>query len=200
MMPDGSVVVGAEGGRRLFRLGPDGKPMTPLALPDFLQNLPGNEGVEALAALPGGALLAVSEGAYTGSGLVVAGHLEGKGAIRLAVAAPDNFRPTGADAAGGMLFLLQRRLSLLGGLQARIVAVPLNRFAHPREGMEIDGHELARLGAGSFAENFEGIAVRRAADGRYLVYLVVDDNFSALQRTLLLQFAWHPPGVATADY
>lgn len=200
LLPDGSVVIGAEGGRRLFRLGPDGKPTTPLVLPDFLQNLPGNEGVEALATLPGGALLAVSEGAYMGSGLVVAGRLDGKEAIRLAVAAPDRFRPTGADAAGGMLFLLQRRLSLLGGLQARIVAVPLDRFAHPREAMEIDGRELARLGADSFAENFEGIAVRRAADGRYLVYLVADDNFSALQRTLLLQLAWRPPDVASVDH
>jgi hypothetical protein len=31
--------------------------------------------------------------------------------------------------------------------------------------------------------------VRRGGDGRVLLYLVSDDNFFALQRTLLLQFS-----------
>jgi hypothetical protein len=35
----------------------------------------------------------------------------------------------------------------------------------------------------------EGIAVHRNAQGETIVTLVSDDNFSAIQRNLLLQFA-----------
>jgi hypothetical protein len=38
-------------------------------------------------------------------------------------------------------------------------------------------------------DNFEGIAARRGSDGGVLLYLVSDDNFLGLQRTLLLQFS-----------
>ena len=47
--------------------------------------------------------------------------------------------------------------------------------------------EVARLAAPLSVDNFEGIAVRR--DGtRDFVYLISDDNFLGLQRTLLLKF------------
>jgi hypothetical protein len=193
-LPDGSLVIGAEGGRRLFRMTSDGLPAASIGLPGFLRDLPPNEGVEALATLPGGGLLAVSEGGFEGeqdSGVVVAGVLNGKETLRLGVRAPDGFRPTGADVAGDTLFLLERRVSLLGGLEARLLAVPLGG-ASVVAGRALDGAELARLGAGSFPENFEGVAARQAEAGRYLIYLVADDNFSALQRTLLLQLAWRP--------
>jgi hypothetical protein len=94
--------------------------------------------------------------------------------------------------AGDSLFLLQRRVSLLGGLEARLLAVPLSETSAAAGRRPLDGAELARLGAGSFPENFEGVAVRPAGDGRYLIYLIADDNFSAFQRTLLLQLAWRP--------
>jgi hypothetical protein len=51
------------------------------------------------------------------------------------------------------------------------------------------GQVLAELRPPLVGENFEGIAVRRGARGRVLIYLVSDDNFNALQRTLLLQFS-----------
>ena len=37
-------------------------------------------------------------------------------------------------------------------------------------------------------DNFEGLAVARDADGGTLVYILSDDNFHFLQRTLLLLF------------
>jgi hypothetical protein len=37
-------------------------------------------------------------------------------------------------------------------------------------------------------DNMEGIAVRRGPKGETLLYLISDDNFSPLQRTLLLMF------------
>ena len=48
--------------------------------------------------------------------------------------------------------------------------------------------EIARLAAPLVHDNFEGIATRRDGQGRTLVYLISDDNFHILQRTLLLMF------------
>ena len=47
------------------------------------------------------------------------------GRRRLRYRAKAGFLPTDAEVAGDQLFVLERRLSLLGGWQARIVAVPL---------------------------------------------------------------------------
>jgi hypothetical protein len=37
-------------------------------------------------------------------------------------------------------------------------------------------------------DNMEGLAVHRAANGDVVLTLVSDDNFSAIQRNILLQF------------
>ena len=40
-------------------------------------------------------------------------------------------------------------------------------------------------------DNMEGLAVSQDEAGRTILTLVSDDNFSILQRTLILQFALH---------
>ena len=42
-------------------------------------------------------------------------------------------------------------------------------------------------------DNMEGLSVHRAADGALVLTLISDDNFSMLQRTLLLQFTLAEP-------
>jgi hypothetical protein len=37
-------------------------------------------------------------------------------------------------------------------------------------------------------DNMEGLSVHRTADGALVLTLISDDNFSPLQRTILLQF------------
>ena len=49
--------------------------------------------------------------------------------------------------------------------------------------------ELARLQPPFIEENFEGLDVRRDRKGRTLVYVISDDNFFSLQKTILLLFA-----------
>ncbi len=51
------------------------------------------------------------------------------------------------------------------------------------------GKRLIRLEGSHSVDNFEGIDVCWRGDGRALVLIVSDDNFSVLQRTLLLAFA-----------
>ena len=41
-------------------------------------------------------------------------------------------------------------------------------------------------------DNFEGLDLTPRADGGYRLYLLADDNFQSIQRTLLLAFDWTP--------
>jgi len=52
----------------------------------------------------------------------------------------------------------------------------------------VDGPELLSADMAYQIDNFEGMAVHRDASGALVLTLVSDDNFSPLQRTLLLQF------------
>jgi hypothetical protein len=191
-LPDGALAVALEDPRPLMRLEPGGV-LTPLPFPRPLREAPPNLGVEALVDLPGGGLLLLTE-AQPGPlpGTVAAGVQRGEESRLLAYRPAAGFSPTGADRLGPRLFVLERNASLLGGFEARIVLVD-GRDVTFRAGEMIEGRELARLGVDTVSENFEGIAVKAASDGSVLLYLVSDDNFSALQRTLLLQFRYHQP-------
>jgi hypothetical protein len=81
--------------------------------------------------------------------------------------------------------MLSRRYSLMRGVGARLDLVDLDRG--------VDGFwrassaPVAELAPPVNVDNMEGLAVRRQS-GRVFVYLVSDDNFSGLQRTLLMKF------------
>ena len=85
----------------------------------------------------------------------------------------------------GNLLVLERRFSWTRGLAIRIRSVPL---AAIKPGALVDGRELIFADMGSQIDNMEGLSVHRAADGALVLTLISDDNFSPLQRTLLLQF------------
>lgn len=157
------------------------------ALVAALGELPRNRGVEALASLPDGGIVALAEGP------------DADGTHRLAALGPGGvalrryrteagFDPTAADRLGPDLLVLERRLSVLGGFQSRIVA--LDAACTRSAGAPLVGREIARLGVATISESFEGLAATRRADGTVLLYLISDDNFSAMQRTLLLQLRW----------
>lgn len=184
-LPDGSLVAAAEGPARPLLL--EGRMPAGLdRLAAAFADLPFNEGVEALATLPDGSVVALAE-ASEGGGLHRVTVFGGEGLIELRYRAPAGFVPTGADRIGDLLIVLERRLSLLGGLEARVVALDV---ATLRQGAVVEGRELARLGVDSIAENFEGIAAAPAGEGRTSIYILADDNFNPLQRTVLLQLFW----------
>ncbi|MEK0085478.1 esterase-like activity of phytase family protein [Benzoatithermus flavus] len=192
LLPGDTRLVADEGQERLWRFAPGrekpegaGRPLPELALSDAS----GNEGVEALARLPGGDLLAIRE-ATSDDGLHPAVRLEERTAQRLRYRAAEGFRPTDADAAGSHLFVLERRVSLLSGWQARIVAVPLATLPHDPAGI-VTGQELAVLSGPQLGENYEALAVRKEGDA-YRLLVAADDNFNPLQRTLLLELRWRP--------
>lgn len=165
--------------------GPVGPPRR-LRRPDGLEDAPGNGGVEALAALGDGRLLAIEEGSERTAGRHRAWIGGEEGWKRLTYVGEAPYRPTAATALpGGDLLVLERRASLLGGFGARIVRVPGDTLA---PGAVIEGREIARLEPPLSVDNFEGMAAVPEPDGGIRIFLVSDDNFWALQRTLLMSF------------
>ena len=54
------------------------------------------------------------------------------------------------------------------------------------------GEEVARLTMLHGIDNLEAMELRRSDDGRLLVYLMSDDNFNLVQRTVLM--SWEVTG------
>lgn len=204
-IPGSGLVVSFEGKHRLWHYGASqadaitGAISTkrPLALPlpmdvvDAMNALPSNNGIEALTTLQGNVLFAIAEGGFASDGRTLKGWLIGPGGIRtLAYRTEDDFRPTDmATLPNGDVLVLERRFNLLQGLSTRLRRIDTKTLANALEGDDpIEGELLATLAFPYNIDNMEGLAVRRDDAGRTLVYLVSDDNFNPLQRTLLMVF------------
>ena len=81
---------------------------------------------------------------------------------------------------------MSRRFSPARGVAMRIRRVPLSAL---QPGALVDGKIMIEADMGYQVDNMEGIAVHRNAAGETIITLVSDDNFSVIQRNLLLQFA-----------
>ena len=188
--PDGTFYLGVEGWRRLGRL--EGEALLPgPLLPEPLASAPRNEGIEALTTLPDGSLLAIGEGSRAADDLFEATILKLDGSHRrVRVRVEDGYVPTDAAVVGPWLLLLERRLAFLGGLSGRLIAIHLEGRPMPIDAI-LDGTQIAELKGSAWSENWEGLTGRPADHGLDL-YLVADDNFSHLQRTLLIELHWNP--------
>ena len=85
----------------------------------------------------------------------------------------------------GDLLLLERKFSWTGGLFIRLRHVALSAV---RPDALVDGQVLLEVDLGYEIDNMEGLSVHRGASGETVLTLMSDDNFSIIQRTLLLQF------------
>ena len=189
-LADGRRAVGFERRHRIWLYGGDVAHAAgqALATPAKLGAAPNNGGIEALTQLADGRLLALTEDFRApGGGLrgwIVA--LDGGAAAPLAYLPAPDFHPTAlALLPDGDVLVLERRFTVIAGPGARLVRVARAAIA---PGAVVSGRELGRLEAPLTVDNFEGLAVRRDALGRTLIYLVSDDNFKPYQRTLLMQF------------
>ncbi|MGH6719016.1 MAG: esterase-like activity of phytase family protein [Alphaproteobacteria bacterium] len=153
--------------------------------------LASNGGLEALVALPDGGFVALVEDPEPDGGhrgLAIAPD----GAVRTFVYVTEPaFEPT--DLAGlpsGDLLVLERKFNVIEGANVRIVRLAAAdvRAGQGVTGSRVTGREVVRLAPPLATDNFEGLAVRPAPGGGVLVYLVSDDNFKPIQRTLVLQF------------
>ena len=78
-----------------------------------------------------------------------------------------------------------RHFSVLGGARVRLERVPAGAI---RAGAVLQGALVARFERPLTVDNFEGVAAVQGEGGETLVYILSDDNFNFLQRTLLLLF------------
>ena len=168
----------------------------PIDAPPGLRSLPNNRGIEALVFVPrglplGGALIAISERGLDREGNLLAFLIGGPRPGPFTVKRIADFDVS--DAAllpSGELLVLERKFGWTTGLFIRMRRI---RLADVRPGALVDGPVLFEADLGYAIDNMEGLSVHRSANGETVLTMISDDNFSALQRTLLLQFTLAEP-------
>lgn len=187
-LPDGTWLVGFERWHRIRAYRDLAGPGAFLEPPEGLDHAPRNGGLEALALLADGRLLALTERlAPPGRPDLRRGWVGAPGAW-----APLAYRPAAGflpvDAAGlpdGGALVLERRFRWHSGFAGRLVRLPAGAIV---PGAVLEGTGILRMdGTPVPAENWEGVAALRH-EGRTLVALVADDNHALTQRSLLLLF------------
>jgi len=191
----GAVLVSFERNVRVWRYDlKDGFTARPTNVPigDWVKPLRDNEQLEAITLVKPDTLLAIAEAKVAPGDDILAAFetYPGNGTAHsrmLSVVPHDPFAVTSvATAPDGGIFLLERRFSLAGGVGMEIRHVD---SADIREGAHLEGKVLANVGfQNTNIDNMEGIAVRKGRNGETLLYLISDNNYSPLQRTLLLMF------------
>jgi len=167
----------------------------PIPQPPGMRKLPSNGSLEALVMVRkdrfkssplAGMLLAISERGLDSAGNISAWIIGGKAPANFSVRRTKNYDIS--DAAllpSGDLLLLERKFSLFGDTGVRIRRIPLASIVPEAV---IDGPTIFDADLGYEIDNFEGLDVHVTPEGDTVLTLISDDNFSMLQRTLLMQF------------
>ena len=159
-------------------------------LPPAARKLPNNKGLEALVMVPkglplAGTLIAISERGLDANGNLIAFLVGGSSPGQFSVRRTENFDVSDAVLLSGDLLVLERKFSWLAGVGIRIRRIPLKSVA---PGALVDGPSIFEADLGEEIDNMEGIDAHVTGEGDTVLTMVSDDNFSMLQRTLLLQF------------
>jgi hypothetical protein len=164
----------------------------PIKVPDDFKTFTYNKSLECLAAGPAGSplagtLIVVTERSLNEVGNLRSYLLKGDTVGRFSVKRSDGFDVSDcAILPPNDLLLLERRYSIERGVAMRIRRIPL---ADIKPDALVDGPPIIDVDLAYQIDNMEGIAVHRNAAGETILTLISDDNFSVLQRNLLLQFA-----------
>jgi hypothetical protein len=160
-------------------------------LPPAAKRLPNNKGLEALVFVPkglplAGTLIALSERGLDANGNLIAFLVGGPQPGQFSVRRTDDFDISDAVIPpSGDLLILERKFSLLSGVGIRIRRVALASIG---PGALVDGPAIFNADLGQEIDNMEGIDAHVTPEGETVLTMISDDNFSFIQRTLLLQF------------
>ncbi len=187
--PDGRTYLSLEQRHRIMVFAGHGPPLKPegTIYRTAAAGWPPNGGGEALALLPGGAMLWVSEQARRDDGAHIALLTAADGTTRsVGIPALPGFSPTDAVVLDGTRLLLLHRLYNGIENEAAISLVDLAPIIAGGETAVL--RQLVRWGRRSPwpVDNMEGMALAQEG-GQPVLYLVSDDNFNPAQRTLLLR-------------
>ena len=168
-----------------------GPPDRALPLPAEAKRMDANRGIEALAPIRVGRLkgttVVFSERLLDKNGNLRGWLIGGPTPGPITLKSIGGFDITDAAALpDGGIVLLERRFRYSEGVQMRIRRIGAKDL---RPGALIEGDILLEANDSYNIDNMEGIAAHRSAAGETILTLMSDDNFSPLQRTLLMQFA-----------
>lgn len=190
-LADGSWLVSFERRHRLWLYPTLSGTPVPVEGPAEIARQPANGGIEALAALPDGRIVAISEEYARRPGTAmgwIGTPAAGGGYLwqSFDYATIPDFRPTAiALLPDGSLATLERAFDMVRGVRCRIMRFEASQLA---AGATVRPEELALLASPYAVDNLEGMAATRGARGETLLWLISDDNFNPLQRNLLLLF------------
>lgn len=163
----------------------------PITAPPALRRLPFNKGLEGLVTVPanlplGGTLIAVSERGLDPGGNILAFLLGGPSPGQFTIRRSNDFDISDAAVLpSGSLLVLERKFSMVAGVGIRIRRIPLASIVPDRL---VDGPVIFEADLGNEVDNMEGLDVHETPEGETILTMISDDNFSLIQRTLLLQF------------
>ena len=162
------------------------QPAVVAGAPAGIAKLPRNGGIEAMARLPSGEYLLLSESGVTDDG-------DRRGWIgRRGKWAELRLAPMGSFEPSDLALLPMEICCCWSGASAcwrdSSTRLSLIEGAAVKPGAVLQPREMAILAAPLSVDNFEAVAARQAPDGSTLIYVLSDDNQRMLQRTLLLQF------------
>jgi hypothetical protein len=164
--------------------------------PDSIERLtvmaewPANGGGEAVAELPGGARLVISETARGPQRTRTALLTEAGKTRKIEIEGIDDHAPTDVIALDATrVLILNRRFTLTQGQGAALTLVDLAPALGGKgaENMVLKARTLAKWEPPLTLDNMEGLAIRRDG-GRTFLYIISDDNLNPLQRSLLMKF------------
>jgi hypothetical protein len=163
----------------------------PVDVPADFRTFTFNKSLECLVAPSQGALagrlIVVTERSIDSDGNLRSFVLGADQVTRFSVRRSDDFDVSDCTLLSqDELLLLERRASPARGIGIRLRRVPL---ADIKEGVVVDGRSMFEADLAYQIDNMEGIAVHRNSGGDAIITLVSDDNFSIIQRNLLLQFS-----------
>ncbi len=158
---------------------------SPLAAIDF-SGVSMNSGMEAIARLADGRLLAFSERGRNGSGQLKAWLVSSISVQDLWFKPPANFAPTdAATLPNGDVLVLLRYFSAIDGVAIKVHRIKADDIA---AGSVLAGKEILHLTPEFTVDNMEGLDVVALDDDTVRLVMISDDNFNSIQRTLLMMF------------
>lgn len=164
---------------------------TLMPVPPELGKLPPNKGVECLVVAPkgtpfAGALIGISERGLDAAKNIRAFIIGGPKPGMFSVKPSDDFDVVDCALMPNTdLLILERHFSWRRGVAMRLRRVAMSDLV---PGAVLEGAVLISADMGFQIDNMEGMSVHRSASGETVLTLVSDDNFSIIQRTILLQF------------
>lgn len=187
--------VGYEADNRLCKVAPDFSHTMSLQRPAVMDKWDGRYGAEAVLRLVDGRFLVFAERPPKGEArrplLIFMGDPAVSGTlVRVkSYKPPEGYNPTdAAQLPDGSILVLNRRFGISGLFDSVLTIVGLAELDHERA---VAGAVVARLGAPTLHDNFEGLAVTVERD-QPIVWMISDDNFLSWQETFLLKFVLDP--------